>query len=148
MKLLYFNFDKSRDKEVVKYLLCDSYIHICMCMVYHFCGWYVGIPVWENIIHITGFTINGEWGSDKIFVSEAVMYHLWIYQYLNTSKDRTTHHSHHHMPIAVNTNVEKCHQSKLIYRQMSNIRRTKSQTLNVSCLVLQLSLSNPLNTGI
>ena len=34
------------------------------------------------------------------------------------------------------------------YRQISNIRRTKSQTLNVSCLVLQLSLPNPLKPGI
>ena len=30
------------------------------------------------------------------------------------------------------------------YRQVSNIRRTKSQNINVSCLVLQLSLPNPL----
>ena len=34
------------------------------------------------------------------------------------------------------------------YRQISNIRRTKSQTLNVSCLVLLLSLSNPLKPDI
>ena len=34
------------------------------------------------------------------------------------------------------------------YRQVSNIRRTKSQTLNVSCLGLQLFLSNPLKPGI
>ena len=33
-------------------------------------------------------------------------------------------------------------------RQISNIRRTESQTVNVSCLVLQLSLSNPLKPGI
>ena len=32
-----------------------------------------------------------------------------------------------------------------VYRQTSNIRRTKSQKLNVSCLVLQLSLPNPLS---
>ena len=34
------------------------------------------------------------------------------------------------------------------YRQISNITRTKSQTLNVSCLVLHLSFSNPLKPGI
>ena len=34
------------------------------------------------------------------------------------------------------------------YRQTSNISRTKSQTLNVSCLVLQLSLPNPLKPGV
>ena len=37
---------------------------------------------------------------------------------------------------------------QISYRQISNIRRTKSQTLNVSCLVLQLSLPNPLKPGI
>ena len=36
----------------------------------------------------------------------------------------------------------------ITYRQVSNIRRTKSQTLNVSCLGLQLFLSNPLKPGI
>ena len=35
-----------------------------------------------------------------------------------------------------------------IYCQISNIRRTKPQTLNVSHLVLQLSLSSPLKPGI
>ena len=35
-----------------------------------------------------------------------------------------------------------------IYRQISNIRRTKSQTLSVSCPVLQLSVPNPLKPGI
>ena len=35
-----------------------------------------------------------------------------------------------------------------IYRQISNISRTKSQTLNASHLVLQLSLPNPLKSGI
>ena len=34
------------------------------------------------------------------------------------------------------------------YRQISNISHTKSQNLNVSCLVLQLSLSNPLKPGV
>ena len=33
-------------------------------------------------------------------------------------------------------------------RQISDISHTKSQTLNVSCLVLQLSLSDPLKPGI
>ena len=36
----------------------------------------------------------------------------------------------------------------IIYRQISNTSRTKPQTLNVSHLVLQLSLSNPLKPGI
>ena len=35
-----------------------------------------------------------------------------------------------------------------IYCQISNIRCNKSETLNVSCLVLQLSLPNPLGPGI
>ena len=34
------------------------------------------------------------------------------------------------------------------YRQVSNIRHTKSQNLNVSCLVLQLSLRNLLKPGV
>ena len=42
--------------------------------------------------------------------------------------------------IAKNTNTE--------YRQIFNTRRTTSQTLNVSCLVLQLSLPNPLKPGV
>ena len=35
-----------------------------------------------------------------------------------------------------------------IYRQVSNIRRIKSQNWNVSSLVLQLSLPNPLEPGV
>ena len=35
-----------------------------------------------------------------------------------------------------------------IYRKVSNIRRTKSQNLNDSCLVLQLSLPNRLKPGV
>ena len=34
------------------------------------------------------------------------------------------------------------------YRQISSKRRTKSQNLNVSCLVLQLYLLNPLKPGV
>ena len=34
------------------------------------------------------------------------------------------------------------------YRKFSNISRTKSQNLNDSCLVLQLSLTNPLKPGV
>ena len=34
------------------------------------------------------------------------------------------------------------------YRKISNIRRTKSQNLNVSQLVLQLSLLNPMKPGV
>ena len=37
---------------------------------------------------------------------------------------------------------------KADYHQVSNISHTKSQTLNVFCLVLQLFLSNPLKPGI
>ena len=35
-----------------------------------------------------------------------------------------------------------------IYRQFSNKSRTQSQNINVSRLVLQLSLSNPLKPGV
>ena len=38
--------------------------------------------------------------------------------------------------------------SVMIYRETSNISRTKSQNLNVSHLVLHLSLSNPLKPGV
>ena len=38
--------------------------------------------------------------------------------------------------------------SNIMYRKISNIRRTKSQTLNVSRLVLQLSLPNPMKPGV
>ena len=34
------------------------------------------------------------------------------------------------------------------YRKITNIRRTKSQNLNDSRIVLQLSLSNPLTPGV
>ena len=36
----------------------------------------------------------------------------------------------------------------LMYRQTSNISRTKTQNLIVPCLVLQLSLSNPMKPGL
>ena len=39
-------------------------------------------------------------------------------------------------------NKKKC------YRKISNIRRTKSPSLNVSCLVLQLSLPNPMKPSV
>ena len=35
-----------------------------------------------------------------------------------------------------------------IYRKISNIRRTKSPNLNVSRLVFQLSLPNPMKPGV
>ena len=35
-----------------------------------------------------------------------------------------------------------------MYHNISNIRCPKSQNLNVSCLVLQLSLPNPLKQGV
>ena len=35
-----------------------------------------------------------------------------------------------------------------IYRKTSNLSRTKSQSLNVSCILLQLSSLNPLKPGI
>ena len=34
------------------------------------------------------------------------------------------------------------------YRKFANIRLTQSQNINVSCLVLQLSLPNPLKSGV
>ena len=34
------------------------------------------------------------------------------------------------------------------YRKTSSISRTKSQNLNVSCILLQLSLLNPLKPGV
>ena len=34
------------------------------------------------------------------------------------------------------------------YRKTSNISRTKSQNLNVSCILLQLSSLNPLKPGV
>ena len=38
--------------------------------------------------------------------------------------------------------------SNIMYRKISDIRRTKSQNLNVSRLVLQLSLPNPMKPGV
>ena len=35
-----------------------------------------------------------------------------------------------------------------IYREVSNIRRTKSQNVNVSRLIFYLSLPNPLKPGV
>ena len=39
-------------------------------------------------------------------------------------------------------------QNNLIYRKKSSISRTKSQNLNVSCILLQLSSLNPLKPGV
>ena len=40
------------------------------------------------------------------------------------------------------------HDRSVVYRQLSNIRRTQSQNINGSRLVLQLSLPNPLKPGV
>ena len=40
------------------------------------------------------------------------------------------------------------HDTGCIYRKISNIRRIKSQNLNVCRLVLQLSLPNPMKPGV
>ena len=37
---------------------------------------------------------------------------------------------------------------KYLYRKISNIIRTNSQNVNDSCLVLQLSLPNPVKPGV
>ena len=42
----------------------------------------------------------------------------------------------------------KAKEVRIKYRQTSNISCTKSLNLNVSCLVLQLSLPNPLKPGV
>ena len=42
----------------------------------------------------------------------------------------------------------RCPWLSIIYRQVSNIRRTKSKHLRDSCTVLRLSLPNPLNTDV
>ena len=49
--------------------------------------------------------------------------------------------------IPVNSKLHKICYMYTLYRKISNIRRTKSQNLNDSRLVLQLSLPNPLKTG-
>ena len=54
----------------------------------------------------------------------------------------------HHMasPGTARTNGDKwlCHYLCGIYRKTSSISRTKSQSLNVSCIIAQLSSLNPL----
>ena len=40
------------------------------------------------------------------------------------------------------------HFTNTVYRKISNIRRTESPNLNVSRLVLQLSLPNPMKPGV
>ena len=45
-------------------------------------------------------------------------------------------------------NQSNCLQCHWIYRKLSNIRRTKTLNLNVSRLVVQLSLPNPMNPGV
>ena len=45
------------------------------------------------------------------------------------------------------TVIQKLH-TQMKYRQTSNKRRTKSQLLNVSLIILQLSLLNPLKPSI
>ena len=42
----------------------------------------------------------------------------------------------------------QCHTLRVIYRQTSDISRTKSKNINVSRLVMQLSLPNPLKPGV
>ena len=44
--------------------------------------------------------------------------------------------------------TEQYFELDLIYRQTANIKQTKSQKLDVSRPVLQLSLSNPLEPGV
>ena len=44
--------------------------------------------------------------------------------------------------------IQYAHGIDLHYRQFSDIRRTQSQNINVSRLVLQLSLPNPLKPGV
>ena len=41
-----------------------------------------------------------------------------------------------------------CHQQPQSYRKTSSISRTKSQNLNVACILLQLSSLNPLKPGV
>ena len=44
--------------------------------------------------------------------------------------------------------IQACVHGPKSYRKVSNIRRTKSQNLNASRLILQLSLPNPLKPGV
>ena len=48
------------------------------------------------------------------------------------------------MSVRIPQSHIKCHD----YREISNIRRTKSPNLNVSRLVLKLSLPNPMKPGV
>ena len=52
------------------------------------------------------------------------------------------------MPPEVKRDLRQGHISFGMYRTISNIRRTKSPNLNVSLLVLELSLSNPMKPGV
>ena len=58
---------------------------------------------------------------------------------------------HHKTPYVLRSHVDRftwlCIIMPDTYRKISNIRGTKSQNLNDSCLVLQLSLTNPLKPG-
>ena len=45
-------------------------------------------------------------------------------------------------------NFDVVHITVGMYRKTSSISRTKSQSLNVSCIILQLSSLNPLKPGV
>ena len=66
----------------------------------------------------------------KRVVSGAMLWVVWHHA--------IWHHARKHMPLA---GLSMSH-------KISNISSTKSQTLHVSCLILQLSLSNPWKPGI
>ena len=55
---------------------------------------------------------------------------------------------HADLLLLFSTHIDPISDSDIKHRETSNIRRTKSQTFNDSCLVLQLALFNPLKPAV
>ena len=81
---------------------------------------------------------SGEGGEAKIFV-HSFQWAMGLYYVFMLSAIAN---------IRFTENTVNIESHTMIYRKVSNIRRTKSQKLNDSRLVFQLSLPNPLKPGV
>ena len=76
---------------------------------------------------------------------------MFLYQTYNQVFPISTARFSHTMPSVPHKHAHACDDSDETtpnYHQTSNISHIKSKNLNVSCLVLQLSLLNPLKPGV
>ena len=98
-----------------------------------------------NVAHLHGYTL----------IRAPYFYHTVFhitYQYKIINWYHIVLRPHHTLHVSTNAlmmqEVGTSAATVLTYRTISNIRRTKSQNLNVSCLGLKLSLRNILNPSV